>query len=524
VIHLKESIKKAISTSLLKQNIDYFSLMKMEKEEIIEKLSVYHEELRFQNDELNQTNLRLSSSLELYHELFHELPIPIIIIDQSGFILEVNTVGKEFLNLERPTGSFNTIVRWESQDKYYLYLRKIEKEPLKRHIEKLDLEISDVTYHVSVYGNVERGNRNGNIRLVIIDETSRIEIERKILYLSNHDQLTGLYNRRFYEKHIYDIKLKNKKTVGVAYLDLDNLKLINDAFGHKEGDEVLIQFAKTVKNLLDESDVFCRIGGDEFVLFIERVGYRKITTVLSNVEEQIRSITRNELEVTVSMGTAIKVSIDEDIEDTIRYAEENMYQNKIYASKNGKLKIVGSILSALYGKYPTEEEHSQRVSELMTLFASAMGFETSDLVRYRSAGLLHDIGKIGINFNTLQAKRKLTKDEFEEIKRHPEIGYKILISSRTEPLISEAALMHHERIDGKGYPRGVKGDAISQVARMLAICDSFDAMISKREYKPKFTINRSIEELVKCSGTQFDENLVTIFIEKVIPKTVDIYL
>jgi len=151
----------------------------------------------------------------------------------------------------------------------------------------------------------------------------------------------------------------------------------------------------------------------------------------------------------------------------------------------------------------------------------ALGMTEYENEELKSVGLLHDIGKITIDENVLNKPGKLTDDEWNEIKRHPEIGYRILNTVNDMSDMASYVLYHHERWDGKGYPKGLKGDEIPFVSRIINIVDSYDAMTSERSYQKALSKEVAIEELKKNAGTQFDAELVSVFIEKVLGKLVD---
>ncbi len=170
-------------------------------------------------------------------------------------------------------------------------------------------------------------------------------------------------------------------------------------------------------------------------------------------------------------------------------------------------------------KNKREEEHSHRVSMLCQDMGHALGLTEGDTEELKTIGLLHDIGKIAIEENILNKREELTEDEWQEIKRHPEIGYRILNTVNDMLEIAEYVLYHHERWDGKGYPKGLKGEEIPLQSRIITIADAYDAMTSQRSYRNALQEETAIEELKINSGTQFDPELVRIFIEKVLNKS-----
>ncbi|HRV24246.1 MAG TPA: HD-GYP domain-containing protein, partial [Sphaerochaeta sp.] len=164
----------------------------------------------------------------------------------------------------------------------------------------------------------------------------------------------------------------------------------------------------------------------------------------------------------------------------------------------------------------SEEHHSRRVSFLSEQLGRVIGLSENDITQLRLAGLFHDIGKIAIAEEILNKHGGLTAEEFSEIQRHVEIGYRLLSSVEGMAPIAHVILSHHERIDGEGYPRGIKGEAIPLQARIISIADAYDAMTSSRTYKQQISSQEAARELKVCSGTQFDTDLARHFIEGVL--------
>jgi putative nucleotidyltransferase with HDIG domain len=179
-------------------------------------------------------------------------------------------------------------------------------------------------------------------------------------------------------------------------------------------------------------------------------------------------------------------------------------------------KTVKTIINTLNEKNKREEQHSFRVSQLCERMGESLGLTERKIHELKIAGLLHDIGKIAIEENILNKPGKLTNDEFKEIKRHPEIGYRILSTVNEMSEIAEYVLLHHEMWNGTGYPKGLKGENIPIESRIIAIADAYDAMTSERSYRNALPEEFAIGELQRNSGIQFDSQLVNVFIEKVL--------
>jgi HD-GYP domain-containing protein (c-di-GMP phosphodiesterase class II) len=205
----------------------------------------------------------------------------------------------------------------------------------------------------------------------------------------------------------------------------------------------------------------------------------------------------------------------QDINEIVKNAEDYMYRHKLFESPSIRGKTVKAIINSLHEKNKREEQHSQRVSYLCEAIGIAMEQSESELKELKTVGLLHDIGKIAIDEKILNKPDKLTNEEWNDIKRHPEIGYRILSSVNDMAELAEFVLAHHERWDGGGYPKGLKGVEIPLQARIITVADTFDAMTSERAYRSAIPDDIAIAELKRNAGTQFDPEIVRIFTEKV---------
>ncbi len=190
---------------------------------------------------------------------------------------------------------------------------------------------------------------------------------------------------------------------------------------------------------------------------------------------------------------------------------------KILEYKNVELKYIETVIQTLHEKSPNEELHSIRVSNISQCIGKALQLNDLELNILKAVGLLHDIGKIGIEGSILDKADTLTQKEYDEIKKHPEIGYRILSSSADMKELAEIILGHHERWDGTGYPKGLKGEDIPILSRIVSIADSYDAMTNDRPYRKALTEEEAMHEILENAGSQFDAQIVEIFIDVVVP-------
>jgi diguanylate cyclase (GGDEF)-like protein len=351
-----------------------------------------------------------------------------------------------------------------------------------------------------------------NLSNSINDIKDEFDEQNKIIKkISFKDQLTGLYNRTYFE----DVKANYEpctEYVGVIMVDVDGLKLLNDAFGHSVGDKVLKSVATILRNTCSSEDVF-RWGGDEFVAIISKTTIKDLEAYEKIFIKEIKKIKINQIKISASIGYSLSQSCSDSIYEIIKYAEKMMYDHKLLASHSIKRTIIDGLLNTLYDQYNFEKGHADNVMKYALMIGESLHLSVEGLEKLKITALLHDIGKIVIPGYLLTKVEKLTDEEFEEIKLHAEKGYRILSAY---PELSEYAtyvLFHHERWDGKGYPRGLSKEDIPLFSRIICIADSFDAMTQDRIYKKKISKADALKELVRCKGTQFDPNLVDIFLK-----------
>ncbi len=368
-----------------------------------------------------------------------------------------------------------------------------------------------------------RINSDGEIETVCVSRNieERKKAQSEIIYLSYHDQLTGLYNRRFYEEELKRLDVKTNLPLTVVMGDVNGLKLINDSFGHAKGDELLVKVAEVLRRGCRKSDCIARLGGDEFVILMQKTNASDAEQIIRRINQLASSENVGSADISVSFGWETKYLEEEKIETVLKIAEDSMYKKKLFESPSMRGKTIKAIISTLHEKNKREEEHSRRVALFCESMGKAMGLLEKEIDELRTMGLLHDIGKIAIDDNILSKPGKLNDEEWEQIKRHPEIGYRILSTLNDMSDIAKYTLFHHERLNGSGYPKGLKGDEIPLPSRILSIADAYDAMTCERSYRGAMPEADAIHELEKCSGMQFDEALVRIFIENVLKKEWD---
>ncbi len=351
-------------------------------------------------------------------------------------------------------------------------------------------------------------------------EFELLERERlkEIEYISYHDHLTGLYNRRFFEAELERLDVERNLPISIIMADLNGLKLLNDSMGHTVGDKLLVEASKIFSKACRSDDIIARIGGDEFAFLLPLTNEVEAQDIINRMEILCANKKVEDIEVSVSFGLDTKIDKSQLIHTILKNAEDRMYTNKLYSEPSVRSRTIDNIVNAINNKSKIEERHSKGVSELCYLMALAMDLDDQSIKEYRTFGLLHDIGKIAIRDEILNKPSSLTELEYGEVQRHSEIGYRILSTAEGMAKIAEYVLYHHERWDGKGYPKGIGGDKIPLASRVCAIVESFESITNDRPFAKARSIDFAIKEIRNNSGTQYDPDLVDLFISQVIPQ------
>lgn len=345
------------------------------------------------------------------------------------------------------------------------------------------------------------------------DITKRKAKEKEIQYLLYKDTLTGLYNRRFLNEQMNRLDTNRQLPISIIMADVNGLKIINDSYGHKKGDELLVKTAEILKNVLRKEDIITRFGGDEFAILLPKTSSEKAEKIIDRIKERIEIAKVNSIPISIGIGIATKKKEVEDIEETLKKADNDMYKNKLSGSKNAKNKIIQNLIDSLAAKSSETKEHRIRMDNLAHKFGKKIKLSDSELSRLSSLVTLHDIGETTIDSDILNKPEKLTEIEWEKIKEHPKIGYKIAAASDEFALVAEEILCHHEYWDGNGYPRGLKKENIPYLARIISIIDAYEVMTNERPYSKAISKEEALSEIKCCVGSQFDPKLAEKFIK-----------
>jgi len=497
----------------------------IERKDEVGKLATAIEKMKYGIKELIDKLTEKAELLEHEKELFSitlkSIGDGVISTDQQGRIILLNMVSegltgwKQEEAIGKPLEEVFKIINEKTKDKCVtpviraMQLKKVVM--LENHTVLITKTGNEIPIEDSAAPIIDKeGIIIGSV-LVFRDITEKKEKQQRIEYLSYHDQLTGLYNRHFFEEELKQLDVKRNLPFSIAMIDVNGLKLTNDAFGHETGDLLLKCVSKVLQDECRTDDIISRVGGDEFVILLPKTNHPETKLIVKRIYKAIESQKINNIILSISIGWKTKTNSQEDIKDVYSEAEDYMYRKKITESQSMRNQTIKVIMQTLHETNSREKIHSERVSKLSRIIGEAMKLEGQVLKEIEITGLMHDIGKIAINNNILNKSGKLTEIEYEEIKRHPEIGYHILKSADVYTRLAEYVLSHHERWDGNGYPRGLSGEEIPLISRIITVADAYEAMTGNRPYKESFSHEQAIEELKRCSGIQFDPKIVDAF-------------
>ena len=352
---------------------------------------------------------------------------------------------------------------------------------------------------------------------IVIDITQTKLRDAQIRYMDDHDFLTGLYNRKYFEIEKVRFNQESYCPLSVLVGDINGVRLINDTYGYSEGDRLIVDAARILKSTCDTNSILFRTGGDEFIVLLPNTSESKMGDLVRRINHQCELYNQNSknrsIELNLSLGSATRNHMSQSIEKVIHQAMESLNKNKILESKSYHSSILSSIQATMFAKSQNTEEHAERLALLCQYMGEKLDLTQVQMDELKLFAMLHDIGKIGIDDQILNKPSKLNNDEWNIMKKHTEIGYRIALSSPELHSIANYILTHHEHWNGEGYPQGLKGDEIPLLSRILSLVDAYDAMTQDRVYRKAISKEDAMVEIIRNRGIQFDPELTDLFID-----------
>lgn len=347
--------------------------------------------------------------------------------------------------------------------------------------------------------------------VIVFRDITREKLEQEaIAYMSYHDALTGLYNRGYLEQALPPLQRLENLPLSVIIGDVNGLKMVNDVFGHEVGDEMIKGIAQVLQSVAGTSDVVARFGGDEFILLLPNSDEDRAERVCQEIRAQCRQHNTAGLEWSIALGFATKRETDE-LKRVMKVAEDQMYENKLIESRSVHSSVSNIMVRTLFNKGYESEDHVMRLRYSAFRMGIQLELSRREMDELRLLCMLHDIGKVAVNDAIWLKNGSLTAEEWQEVRRHPELGYRIVQSVPELSHVADLVLSHHEWWNGSGYPRGLKGEGIPLLCRIHSIVEAFDVMTNRQPYRAPIGEAEALLELERCAGIQFDKRLVKVF-------------
>ena len=468
--------------------------------------------------EQKNTEKRLRESEERYREILASIEEGYYEADLAGKIIYFNDrlpgmVGysrEEFMGMSykkiynRPEKVFQTFHR--------VYLTGEPVKDLTLDLIKKNGDTVYVGFSVSLI--YDKAGQKVGFRGLARDITERIRFEQRLKFLGMHDQLTGLYNRAFFEEEMQRLSQSREYPIALITADLDDFKLVNDSYGHEAGDWLLKVAAAVLSKAVRGDDVLARVGGDEFAVILKKTSEKGAEKIATRMRESLEEYNQqhNDLPLGISIGLAVALNAEKSLHEVFRHADDLMYRDKLNRSTKARNKSIQALLATLDERDYITQGHSQRLEDLCRKMGEKVKLPSSQLSDLALLSQVHDLGKVGIPDSILFKQGPLAIEEWNVMSLHPEKGYRIAINSSDLFEVAELILKHHEKWDGTGYPLQLQGEDIPIECRILVIVDAYDSMTNDRPHSKGRSKEEALEEIKRSAGKHFDPWLVEIFL------------
>ncbi|GAB6108568.1 HD domain-containing phosphohydrolase [Fusibacter bizertensis] len=457
---------------------------------------------------------KLKESEARYKELFENASALIFTFDSKGILTTYNHSFADMLSLPYNRKgmviddylSLDTKTQLKGKRFFEYCLAQIDSRVEVKFVDSKGTEIyvelnNRIIYH---HGKLSELQSVGN------DVSDKKMAEEKIRYLTEHDPLTGLNNRLFFDEKLSELEKNDEKNVCIIMGDVNGLKMVNDAFGHKTGDQMLAAIAKVLKEIFTSpTDTISRLSGDEFAIITHA---HDISKLIDEIQAACQKLTQFPFVVDISLGYAVRKKVTQSLDSVFREADHLMYRNKLRRSKRIKLGMIDSLKNQLEVKSVETSRHSQRMGKIAQGFGNFIKLNDALMEELLLAVSVHDIGMVSVDKKIIDKKGNLSMAEYKEVMKHSEIGYHLLIATPSLAGVGEDVLSHHENYDGSGYPQGLKALEIPYISRIIAVIDSFETLTGNKSYRTAINSEEALVELMHYRGIKYDPVILDDFV------------
>ena len=461
--------------------------------------------------------LFINENKDFFDQMNQAMVIQKFVRDESGKLKDVRILNANYryeslmdLNLEQVRNKTLRDVFNVKTPPYFDYYKKLERTGATQTFTSY-FPLHKKYYHITMVDL-----QNDKLAVVFLDVSNDHSLSSELSTMSYNDSLTGLYNWRYYNEIIQKYSQPSYLPLSIIVVDLNALKLFNDAFGHEYGNELIKEAADFLEKTFGFLGKVMRTGGDEFVILLPNTHYEDAMNKMATAKQKSASVKVGNIGVSMSFGLTTMKDREKPYEYHFRVAENKMYHYKLRDGIYLKTQLLKQIESMLYENVPFEQGHSRRVVALSEVFARDLELPKNLLPLLKDAALYHDIGKVAIEKDLLNSSRKMDDNDLIKLKSHVEVGYRLLSSIPDMGAVADVVLSHHENVDGTGYPRRIKKDAIPLLSRVIRIVEAFDVLTQKTSYSNAMTKDKAAKELWAFAGSYFDRDLLEVFIKKTI--------
>ena len=457
--------------------------------------------------------------------LFKNSTSAIALLDEEGRVKDINDRFKECF------GYRLELIRGQKLDDVLEKGRvgSVDREKTKKALQNRKFEFEGRRYDSE--GNpreylikgvpVDLNGEVKGIYAIFDDITEKKNQRRRLKYISYHDGLTGLYNRKFMKEQIKRLDTERQLPLSLIMLDINGLKIMNDCFGHEMGDKLLVRAAEIMSNSIRGEDILARWAGDEFVILLPQTSRKEAERIADRIEHRCEKTYRDRSDkdlavsppVSLGVGVASKTKPSICIKEILKTADRRMYRDKRKNGMTAKKKMLNCLLQRLFRRGYESAEHNRRVGELAIRLGENLKLSDDMIEDLDTLARLHDIGKLAVSEKIIKKQDELDEREWEAIKQHPVKGAQLVAPVREYAHLSSAIESHHENWNGRGYPRGRRGKEIPLLARIIALSDAYDVMISGRPHQKALSHEEAPQEIERCAGEQFDPELARRFVK-----------